>query len=70
MPASERIVWGPSRRVQYFGPALVTDCTTTCERSTGLRAAGGDLVLAVTAGKLDQVLVELEPCAVIAVDPG
>ena len=34
-----------------------------------LRATGSDLVLAGAAGELDQVLVELEPDAVIRVDP-
>ena len=34
-----------------------------------LGAAGGDLVRAGPAGEPDQVLVELEPDAVVAVDP-
>ena len=37
---------------------------------TLLGAAGGDLVGAVAAGELDEVLVELEPDAVVAVDAG
>ena len=35
-----------------------------------LAAARGDLVCAGTTGELDQVLVELEPDAVVAVDAG
>ncbi len=35
-----------------------------------LGATGGGLLFARPTGELDQVLVELEPDAVIAVDPG
>ena len=56
--------------IQNNNAGSLWDKLTAAELREGpLGATGGDLVLAGAAGELDQVLVELEPDAVVAVHP-
>ena len=57
MALRDRTSWRSCAWIARFRPSSLT------------RAPGGDLIRARAAGEQDQVLVQLEPDAVVAVDP-
>ena len=67
--AMGRRIAGPRSRAPR-GTRILAEHVIQPRRADILGAAGGDLVLPGPAGELDQVLVELEPDAVVAVDAG